>query len=450
MPPLYRSAEWGLQEGLQSRLRAARGHHLARVELHERPTPNVFVGSPATINGDLMTPTASVRPETDLAHGDGPPAGPLFSTTAAVAPGGGAPFEMVEVDLDELRPDEVLVDVVAVGMCHTDLSASSGAIPFPTPGVLGHEGAGRVRAIGTGVRRVAVADAVLMSFTSCGRCTACRGGHPAYCDRHLEWNLLGGRRADGTSTVRRNGVELGAHFFGQSSFSRQAIADERSLVPLEDASDDELVRFAPLGCGIQTGAGAVLNVLRPSPDATLAVSGAGAVGLAAVMAAAAQSLSTILVIDRVPERLELARQLGATPTIDGRSADVAGEVRRLTLERGVDAAIETTGNVGVLESMVQALAIRGKCVVIGAPRAGSRASFDVNAHIPGRQIIGVTLGDSEPERFIPELIAMHRAGRFPFDKFERRYAFEDINLAATDAASGVTIKPVLVMDGANL
>jgi aryl-alcohol dehydrogenase len=357
---------------------------------------------------------------------------------------------MRKVDLDDLRADEVLVDVVAVGMCHTDLSASSGAIPFPTPGVLGHEGAGRVRAIGSAIRRVAVGDAVLLTFTSCGRCAACRDGHPAYCDEHLPWNLLGGRRADGTSTVSQDGVDISAHFFGQSSFARQAIVDERSLIPLPDATDDELVRFAPLGCGIQTGAGAVLNVLRPSPDSTLAVSGAGAVGLAAVMAAAAQSLSTIIVIDRVEERLELARQLGATHIINAASTDVIEEIRLFTDDRGVDAAIETTGNVGVLETMVQALAVRGRCVVIGAPRAGSRASFDVNAQIPGRQIIGVTLGDSEPERFIPQLISLHRAGRFPFDELERRYAFDDINQAAHDASSGATIKPVLVMDRANL
>lgn len=370
-------------------------------------------------------------------------------TTAALAPGGGAPFELVEVVLDAPRNDEVLVDVVAVGMCHTDLSASSGAIPFPLPGVLGHEGAGRVRETGSAVTRVRPGDAVLMTFTSCRRCQACRSGHPAYCEHHLQWNLLGGRRPDGSSTVRREpGGALNAHFFGQSSFARQAIVDEASLVRLPiETSDEELALYAPLGCGLQTGAGAVMNVLRPGTDTVLAVSGAGAVGLAAVMAAAASAVGTVVAVDIVPSRLQLALELGAAAVIDASRDDVSEELGKLTDGRGVDAAIETSGNVGVLETMIGALAVGGTCLVIGAPRAGSRASFDVNAHLPGRRIIGVTLGDSEPERFLPQLIALHRAQRFPIERLQRRYAFEQINQAAADAASGAVVKPVLVMKG---
>ncbi|QNE21346.1 NAD(P)-dependent alcohol dehydrogenase [Kribbella qitaiheensis] len=369
------------------------------------------------------------------------------TTLAAVAHGAGEPFTLEEVELDDLRPDEVLVDVVAVGMCHTDISAGHGTIPFPTPGVLGHEGAGRVSAVGSEVHRVRPGDPVLMSFTSCGRCTACRGGHPAYCDSHLPWNLLGGRRADGSSTIRRpDGTELSGHFFGQSSFAHQAIVDERSLVLLEpDTTDDDLIRFAPLGCGVQTGAGAVINVLRPTSDTVMVVTGAGAVGLAAVMAAAALSVGVVIVVDRVAERLELALELGATHSINAEQADTTEELRKITQGRGVDAAIETTGNVGVLEMAIESLAIGGSCFVIGAPPAGSRASFNVNAQLPGRRIVGVTLGDSEPERFIPQLIALHRAGRFPFDRLARRYPFSEINRAAEDAARGVAIKPVLVI-----
>lgn len=370
------------------------------------------------------------------------------TTTAAVAHGPGTSFSIEEVVLDDLRADEVLVDVVAVGMCHTDLSAANGTIPFPTPGVLGHEGAGRVRAVGSAVRRARPGDAVLMSFTSCGRCTACRGGHPAYCESHLPWNLLGGRRADGSSIIRLPaGTELSGHFFGQSSFAHQAVADERSIVVLEpETSDDDLIRFAPLGCGIQTGAGAVMNVLRPSPDATLVVMGAGAVGLSAVMAAAALSVGTIVVVDRVPERLSLARELGASHVVDATHGNGAEELRRFTGAGGFDAAVETTGNVGVLEMAIDALAVGGSCLVIGAPPAGTRASFDVNAHLPGRKIIGVTLGDSEPERFIPQLIALHHAGRFPLERLERQYPFREINRAVEDAERGVAIKPVLVIE----
>lgn len=367
-------------------------------------------------------------------------------TTAAVVSGQGEGFHLTKVELDDPRVGEVLVDIVAVGMCHTDLSAASGVIPFPLPGVLGHEGAGRIRAVGPGVSRVSVGDPVLLSFTSCGRCVHCRSGHPAYCVHHLDWNLLGGRRADGSSPVSTpEGEAVNAHFFGQSSFAQQAIADERAVVKLPpDTTDAELALYAPFGCGLQTGAGAVINVLAPRPGSVIAISGAGAVGLAAVMAAAALSVQTIIVIDIVDSRLRIAEELGAHVTIDASRTDVATRLQEISPE-GVDAAIETTGNVGVLETMVELLAIAGTCLVIGAPKAGSRASFNVNAHLPGRRIVGVTLGDSEPERFVSELIALHRAGRFPIERIERTYAFDQIATAAADAASGATIKPVLIM-----
>lgn len=370
-------------------------------------------------------------------------------TTAAVAQAGSDGFVLTEVHLDDLRAGEVLVDVVAVGMCHTDLSAASGSIPFPLPGVLGHEGAGRVRAIGSGVTRVQPGDAVLMTFTSCGRCQQCRGGHPAYCEHHLAWNLLGGTRADGSVPLSWDGEgELHGHFFGQSSFAQHAIVDERSIIRLPShATDEDLALYAPLGCGLQTGAGAVLNVLKPLQDSVLAVAGAGAVGLAAVMAAAAIAVNKIIVVDRIAPRLELALELGATHVVNASAGEPASAIASLTGGHGLDYAIETTGNVGVLETMIGSLAVGGTCAVIGAPRAGSKAQFDVNAHLPGRRIVGVTLGDSEPERFIPQLIALHAAGRFPIERLQRRYAFSDINRAAIDAASGDTIKPVLIVGG---
>ena len=370
-------------------------------------------------------------------------------TIAAVATAPGEPFRIAEVELDDLRPDEVLVDIVAVGVCHTDLSAAAGVIPYPLPGVLGHEGAGRIRAVGSAVSRVRPGDAVLLTFTSCGVCAMCRGGHPALCEHHLAWNLLGGRRPDGTSPVGwSEQPELNSHFFGQSSFARHAIVDERSVIRLPDGTaTDDLITYAPLGCGLQTGAGAILNVLRPRISDTVAVAGAGAVGLAAVMAAASRSVQTIVVVDVVPSRLRLAQELGATHTIDASREDLAASLASITGGAGVDAGVETTGNVGVLESLIGALAVGGTCAVIGAPRAGSRAAFDVNMLLPGRTITGVTLGDSEPETFVAELIALHRSGRFPIEALQRRYAFEDINAAAADATSGATIKPVLVMDG---
>src|SRR5699024_8334633 len=149
------------------------------------------------------------------------------STEAAVVESPGAAFQLQQVTLGELQAHEVLVEVKAAGLCHTDLSVASGGLPFPLPGVLGHEGTGIVVETGAGVTRVRPGDAVVMSFTSCGRCQSCRSGHPAYCDTWLPDNLMGGARADGSSPITREGKELGGHFFGQSSFARMSVADER-------------------------------------------------------------------------------------------------------------------------------------------------------------------------------------------------------------------------------
>ncbi|THG31512.1 NAD(P)-dependent alcohol dehydrogenase [Naasia lichenicola] len=365
-------------------------------------------------------------------------------TIAAITWSEDEDFVLEEVQLDEPRADELRVRMIAVGVCHTDLSVAHGVTPFPLPGVLGHEGAGIVEAIGPNVRRASVGDRVLLSFTSCGTCRNCEGGHPGLCVQHLSLNLLGGTRADGSATMSASGRPVNAHFFGQSSFAHTAIVDERSVVRLDpETTDEDMIVLAPLGCGLQTGAGAVLNVLRPRAGSTLLVLGAGAVGMAAVMAGAMTAASRIIVVDRVAARLQLALELGATDVIDATNTALTDALAALIGDVGVDYAVESTGNVGVLEDAITALAVGGVCAVIGAPRAGSRASFDVPRLLPGRSIIGITLGDSEPQSFVPFLIDAWRHGRFPIDRLERRYPFEDINLAAADAASGATIKPVL-------
>jgi aryl-alcohol dehydrogenase len=362
-------------------------------------------------------------------------------TTAAIVEYAGSPFTLTDVVLDAPRPGEVLVRVVAAGLCHTDLGVAAGALPFPLPGVLGHEGAGVVEAVGAAVTSVAPGDRVLLSFTSCGACGNCRDGHPAYCATWLPSNLLGGRRDDGTATITRGGQPVGGHFFGQSSFARHAVADERSVVKV--APDAPLDLLAPLGCGVQTGAGAVWNVLNPRPGATLLVTGAGAVGLSAVMAARLSPAGRIIVVDRVPDRLKLAAELGATDTIDTTGTDLADAVADLTGGRGVDGVVETTGAVAVLETAVGALAVRGTAVIVGAPAFGSTVPVDVNHMLGGRTVTGLTLGDSETQALIPVLIDLVTSGRMPLSRLVRHYAFEDIDQAVVDVTTGVTIKPVL-------
>jgi aryl-alcohol dehydrogenase len=365
----------------------------------------------------------------------------MVSTKAAVVEKPGAPFLVQDVTLDEPRPGEVLVRMVAAGLCHTDLGVQAGGIPFPLPGVLGHEGAGVVAAVGPGVTKVKAGDKVLLSFTSCGACAACRGGHPAYCDMWVVRNLIAGARDDGTATVFRDGSAIGGRFFGQSSFALHTIADERSVVKVDD--DAPLDVLAPLGCGVQTGFGTVWNILSPAPASTLAVFGAGAVGLAAVLAAALLPLEAVIAIDIVPSRLAIASELGATHTINAQSQDAAAVIAEITGGRGVDHSIDTTAVPAVVRTAVDALAIRGTCAIIGAPPQGTEVAFEVQGLLPGKRVTGVTLGDAEPETLIPQLVALHRGGRLPLEKLITYYRFSEIDAAAHDMHQGVSIKPVI-------
>jgi aryl-alcohol dehydrogenase len=364
----------------------------------------------------------------------------MTATIAAVVERAGAPFALTEVELAEPRPNEAVVRMVAAGLCHTDLGVAGGGVPFPLPGVLGHEGAGVVEAVGSAVTSVRPGDHVILSFTSCGSCRNCRGGHPAYCATWLPLNLLGGARADGSATLSRQSEPLGGHFFGQSSFSRLAVVDERSMVKVDPAVS--LIDVAPLGCGVQTGVGAVWNVLAPRAGSSVVVLGAGAVGLSAVMAAALSPATTIVAVDRVGERLALAREVGATHTVDATTSDVTEAIADLT-GGGADGVVETTGSTAVLRAGVDALAARGSLVIVGAPPFGSEVALDVNAMLAGKRVAGLTLGDSETQTFIPTLVELVRSGRLPIQKLITRYPFEDIDQAVRDVAAGKSIKPVL-------
>jgi aryl-alcohol dehydrogenase len=365
------------------------------------------------------------------------------TATAAVLPATSQPFALQEVTVDDPRPDEVVVRVVAAGVCGTDIGVQAGHIPFPLPGVLGHEGAGVVEAVGSAVTTVAPGDKVLLTFTSCGTCPNCLAGHPAYCEEFLPRNLLGGTRPDGSTTIRGADGDLNSHFFAQSSFATYALAEERSVTVV--SPDADLTVLAPLGCGVQTGAGAIFNVLRPTPGSSIAVLGAGAVGLSAVMAAALTGARGIVVADLVDSRLELARELGATHVVNSGQTDLEAALKDLTGGRGVEYAVETTGSRPVLEAGIRALAPMGTLGVIGAPSPGTTAAFDVNFLLNGRRIVGITEGDSTPQLFLPALVELVLQGRMPLEKLIRRYEFSQINDAAAAAKGGEVLKPVLTV-----
>ncbi|MER5670696.1 NAD(P)-dependent alcohol dehydrogenase [Pseudonocardia alni] len=363
-----------------------------------------------------------------------------ITTQSAVVPAKDAPFEIRELELREPRPHEVVVDVAAVGVCHTDIIMQQQFFPVTFPAVFGHEGSGVVRRVGDDVTKVAVGDHVVMGFASCGGCRNCLRGLPSYCQAYYEWNFAG-RLPDGTTSLSDGDGEVAAHFFGQSSFSRQALCSERNVVRVDPTVD--LSILGPLGCGVQTGAGAVLNSLDVEAGATIAVFGAGGVGLSAVMAAVVAGATTIIAIDVAPQRLDLATRMGATHVIDASRSDVMQQLSALVPE-GLQYTLETTGRPEVLVQAVDSLMVTGVCGTVGASPMGTTAPITMNNLIFGRTIRGICEGDSVPEIFIPQLIELHRQGRFPFDAMLTSYAFEDINKACEDATSLKVVKPVLV------
>ena len=361
---------------------------------------------------------------------------------AAIIEDAGAEFTIADVDYADPGPREVLVKLVASGLCHTDLGVQAGGIPFPLPGIIGHEGAGVVEKLGEGVTSVAVGDKVLMSFTWCGECANCTSGHPAYCTTWLPRNLVGMLRPDGSAGVTRDGAPISVHFFGQSSFGQYALADERSLVPVDAAAD--LAVLAPLGCGVLTGFGSMWNVLNPLPGDVVAVYGAGAVGLSAVIAAALREPDQLIAIDIVDQRLALARELGATATINAKTENVAERLAELTAGAGVGKSFDTTGNPHVARGALDAAGAGGTVLVCGAPPPGTEIPVDIQGILAGKILRGVTMGDTQPGELIPQLVALHTAGKLPLEKLEKTYSLEEIQQAADDMHRGVTVKPIIV------
>lgn len=361
---------------------------------------------------------------------------------AAIVHARNAPFTIETVDLDAPAEGEVLVQVVAAGICHTDLSVISGTIPFPPfPNILGHEGAGIVAALGPGVTDFDVGDHVVMSFAFCGTCARCSIGEQAYCEDFFTQNF-GGSRPGGHCAHHGSNGAIHDHFFGQSSFASHALVAQRHLVKVP--KDIPLELLAPLGCGLQTGAGAVLNYLRPEPGSSLAVFGTGAVGLAAIMAARVAGCGPIIAVDIHDHRLALALELGATHAINSRTSDLTERIMGIT-GRGMNYSVEATGIPAVMAQAVELLAKPGKAALLGASNAGAKVEIDARALTGGNSVRGIIEGDAVPRAFIPQLITLYREGRFPMDRLIRCYAFDQINQAASDAATGATIKPVIRM-----
>ncbi|WP_280303081.1 NAD(P)-dependent alcohol dehydrogenase [Nocardia neocaledoniensis] len=358
-------------------------------------------------------------------------------TTAVLSRDPAAAFSIEPVEIDEPRAGEILVRIAAAGICHTDLATRrAGAADRPI--LLGHEGAGVVAAVGPEVSGVRAGDHVVLTFRHCGACANCLAGRPAYCRESLALNQFGRRAHDMPRVAHAEGPVLDG-FFGQSSFAGYALTTADNTIVVDPAID--LAVAAPFGCGFQTGAGAVLNVLRPEAGAWLAVYGAGAVGMAAVLAARTLDGVRVLVVETSAARRGLALELGADAAVDPADGPTVAAVRELT-GGGATHALDTTGIPSVLADALAALATGATVVAVGLGRG--TPPIDVSEIVlHGKTIRGCLEGDSVPAEFIPRLLDLHAAGRFPAERLIGRYRHTEIDAALADQRAGRVVKPVL-------
>ena len=359
---------------------------------------------------------------------------------AAVAWETGKPFQIEEVDLAPPKEGEILVKIVASGVCHTDEVAQHQIIPVPLPAVFGHEGSGIVEGVGPGVYDFQKGDHVAVSFGFCEHCENCLSAHPHACESLNPINF-GGAMPDGTKRLAKDGQEISA-FFGQSSFATHAVVKASAAIKV--SKDIDLALIGPFGCGIQTGAGAVLNALHPTFGTSIAVFGCGTVGMSAIMAAKIAGCEKIIGIGGNPASLTLAKELGATHTINRKETDdIVGKIVEIT-GGGAHYAIDTSGVPDFVRKALNCLRMLGTAVVLGAT---GELTINVQAELmgPARSLIGIIEGNAVPRLFIPQLLRYYKEGRFPVDRLIKYYDFADINQALADSSAGKVIKAVVKM-----
>ncbi|BBZ37063.1 NAD(P)-dependent alcohol dehydrogenase [Mycobacterium conspicuum] len=361
-----------------------------------------------------------------------------MKTTVAIVNQQGDDFSLQDVELDGPRDDEILVRIVATGLCHTDIHLKDTLPELMFPRVFGHEGAGVVEAVGPSVKNVTVGDHVVLSFRSCRACTDCANGLVGYCGNAMALNYMG-MRTDGSTTYTRDGSPVYGNFFGQSSLSMHAIAYADNCVVVDKAVD--LTKVAPYGCGFQTGAGTVLNVLKPGPADSLVVYGVGAVGLAALAAAKHLKVGTIVAVDPLQSRRDAAAKFGAIG-VNPSSTDVVEQVKQLT-GGGASYAIDTTAISAVVKQAQQSLRSRGTLIALGL--GAEEYTIDAIDLLQSGKVIRSSIeGDSDPHEMVPRLIALNAAGEFDVDDLIATYPFSEINTAVADVLAGKVVKPVFV------
>ncbi|MCT3584291.1 NAD(P)-dependent alcohol dehydrogenase [Levilactobacillus brevis] len=346
-------------------------------------------------------------------------------------------LKIIDAQLDAPKDNEILIKMVATGVCHTDTAGRDG-LTTPLPVALGHEGAGLVEQVGSGVIDIKPGDHVVLSFAYCGHCRHCLTGHSGMCDHFNELNFAG-HSYDGSHRLHLSDGQPLSTFFGQSSFSTYAVVDQHNVVKVDPTVDLRLL--GPLGCGIQTGAGTVLNYLQPKFGESLVIFGTGAVGLSAIMAAKLTGAERIIAVDIFDQRLSLTKELGATDVVNSKTVDAEAAIREI-LPSGADYTLDTTGVSPVVLNALHVLKPGGECAVVGM---GRELTFNLQNDLmaEGKKISGVIEGDAIPQLFIPKLVSFYKQGRFPFDKLIKFYDFDQINDGFAASKDGSVLKPVV-------
>jgi aryl-alcohol dehydrogenase len=369
---------------------------------------------------------------------------------AAVAFASDQPYITTPLALKAPAANEIRVKIVATSVCHTDvMTKNKGLCQFPI--VLGHEGAGIVDALGDDVAGFEIGDHVVLSYDYCGHCPQCENSKPSYCDQHGSLNFAG-TRPNGERTHRSADSETAdifGSFFQQSSFATYALSHETNTIKVDKSLP--LPILAPLGCGVQTGAGTVFNTLQVKPDSSLVIFGCGCVGLSAVMAAKIAGAKNIIAVDINPGRLELALELGATHRVlpaDFADAEALIEHIKSTSHTGAcHYAIDTTGVPAVLRQAFDCCGPMGMTAMIAPGLPGTEVSIEMMGLLPGKILRGVVQGDSVSKEFIPKLIDLWQQGDFPFDRLITQYhSIDSIEAAVNAMSSGDVIKPVVIID----
>jgi NDMA-dependent alcohol dehydrogenase len=354
----------------------------------------------------------------------------------------GKKMDIQEVDVEAPKAGEVLVKMVAGGICHSDLHVMTGQIMVPLPMILGHEGSGVVSEVGSGVTNVKPGDHVIPLWRlSCGVCEFCTDSRPALCSQGVQIRATG-RLLDGTTRFKLNGREI-RHWCGVPSFSEYSVIPEGGLLKIPE--DFPLDKAALLGCGVITGVGSVFNAARVKPGSSVVVFGCGGVGINCVQGAAIAGAEKIIAVDRLSNKLEHAKIFGATHTIDASKGNPVEQVRALTGGRGVDYAFEVVGSSVVLRQAYDCLCKRGMCVAVGITPVTMEVSVPIMTLVHEERVLtGSVYGSARPRFDIPMLIGLYQAGKLKLDEImTRKYPFVEINEAYAALERGEVLRSVV-------